>query len=57
MGEQLSELERNILKLYLSGHTYEEMAAFFNLSTKSVDNALQRVRRKLRLVFKMTDQS
>lgn len=51
MARLLSELERNTLKLYLSGHSYEEMAGTLHLSQKSVDNALQRVRRKLRLIF------
>lgn len=44
----LSALERDTLSLYLSGHSYEEIAAQLNLSMKAVDNALQRVRRKLR---------
>lgn len=44
----LSALERDTLSLYLSGHSYEEIAAQLNLSIKAVDNALQRVRRKLR---------
>ncbi len=46
----LSGLEQETLSLYLSGHSYEEMAARLNLSTKSIDNALQRIRRKLREV-------
>jgi len=44
----LSDLEQETLTLYLSGHSYEEMAAQLNLSTKTIDNALQRIRRKLR---------
>ena len=44
----LSALEQETLSLYLSGHSYEEMATQLNLSTKAIDNALQRVRRKLR---------
>lgn len=44
----LSPLEQDTLSLYLSGHSYEEIAAQLNLSIKAVDNALQRVRRKLR---------
>lgn len=44
----LSGLEQETLSLYLSGHSYEEMARQLNLTTKAVDNALQRVRRKLR---------
>ena len=46
----LSGLEQETLTLYLSGHSYEEMAVLLNSTTKSVDNALQRVRRKLREV-------
>ena len=46
----LSGLEQETLSLYLSGLSYEEIAAQLNLSTKAVDNALQRVRRKLREV-------
>lgn len=44
----LSGLEQETLSLYLSGHSYEEMAMLLNSTTKAVDNALQRVRRKLR---------
>lgn len=44
----LSDLEQETLSLYLSGHSYEEMASILHLTTKAVDNALQRVRRKLR---------
>lgn len=44
----LSGLEQETLTLYLSGLSYEEMAQRLHCSTKAVDNALQRVRRKLR---------
>ena len=44
----LSGLEQETLSLYLSGHSYEEMATLLNLTSKAVDNALQRVRKKLR---------
>lgn len=44
----LSGLEQETLTLYLSGHSYEEMAKLLHCTTKAVDNALQRVRRKLR---------
>ena len=44
----LSSLELETLSLYLSGLSYDEIAAQLNLSAKAVDNALQRVRRKLR---------
>ena len=44
----LSSLEMETLQLYLKGCSYEEMAQKLKCSEKSVDNALQRVRRKLR---------
>ncbi len=47
----LSIFERQVLKLYLSSYSYDEMATNLGSSTKAVDNALQRVRRKLRTVF------
>ena len=47
----LSLFERQVLKLYLSSYSYEEMSKQLGSSTKAVDNALQRVRRKLRTVF------
>jgi RNA polymerase sporulation-specific sigma factor len=43
----LSKLERGILNLYLTGDTYQEIAVKAGKSTKSVDNAIQRIRRKL----------
>lgn len=43
----LSALETEILGLYLLGLSYQEIAAEINKSTKSVDNAVQRIRRKL----------
>lgn len=47
----LSDFEQDALKLYLSGHTYEEMSEILHSTSKAVDNALQRVRRKLRTVL------
>lgn len=44
----LSPFEQNVLKLYLSGHSYTEISQLLSSTTKAVDNALQRVRRKLR---------
>ena len=46
----LSKTEREALRLYLGGYTYQEMAASLQCTTKAVDNALQRDRRKLRTV-------
>ena len=44
----LSGLEQETLTVYLNGLSYEEMAQQLGCATKAVDNALQRVRRKLR---------
>ena len=43
-----SERERRMLKVFLSGLSYGEIAQKLGSSSKSVDNALQRVRRKLK---------
>lgn len=47
MSELLSELERNVLMLYLDGRSYQEIAVDLSRHVKSIDNALQRVKRKL----------
>lgn len=44
---QLSPLETRILRLYLSGLSYSEIATRCNRPLKSVDNAVQRIRRKI----------
>ena len=43
----LSELESSVLSLYLDGRSYEEVAGLLACDTKTVDNALQRVKRKV----------
>lgn len=43
----LTELEYQVLMLYLSAYSYEEIADRLHVGAKTVDNALQRVRRKL----------
>jgi len=43
----LSELESSVLSLYLDGRSYEEIAGRLTCDTKTVDNALQRVKRKV----------
>ena len=43
----LSKLERGALELYLLGYSYQQIAGMLNISTKSVDNAIQRVKKKL----------
>jgi RNA polymerase sigma-H factor len=47
LGTGLSKLESDALKLYLEGSSYEEMAAQLECDTKTIDNALQRVKRKV----------
>lgn len=45
--DQLSGFEASVLRSYLNGLSYSEIAAEVNKSPKSVDNAVQRIRRKL----------
>src|SRR6202795_1671525 len=47
LGSGLSKLEADALKLYLEGSSYEEMAEELGCDTKTIDNALQRVKRKV----------
>src|SRR5215471_169270 len=47
LGTGLSPLESNALRLYLEGSSYEQMAAELACDTKTIDNALQRVKRKI----------
>jgi RNA polymerase sporulation-specific sigma factor len=47
LGTGLSKLEADALRLYLEGSSYEEMAADLGCDTKTIDNALQRVKRKI----------
>ena len=43
----LSRFESSVLELYLEGASYKDMAARLGKSNKSVDNAVQRIRKKL----------
>jgi RNA polymerase sporulation-specific sigma factor len=47
LGTGLSKLEADALRLYLEGSSYEQMAAVLGCDTKTIDNALQRVKRKV----------
>jgi RNA polymerase sporulation-specific sigma factor len=47
LGAGLSRLEADALRLYLEGSSYEEMAEVLEVDTKAIDNALQRVKRKI----------
>jgi RNA polymerase sporulation-specific sigma factor len=48
MRDCLSSFEHTVVRFYLSGYSYEQTAQKIGSTAKSVDNALQRVRRKLR---------
>jgi RNA polymerase sporulation-specific sigma factor len=47
LSSVLSELEGAVLSLYLDGYSYEAVAEQLECDTKTVDNALQRVKRKV----------
>ncbi|MFD1178903.1 RNA polymerase sporulation sigma factor SigH [Paenibacillus puldeungensis] len=57
MSEILSDLERKVLMLYLDGRSYQEIAVDLNRHVKSIDNALQRVKRKLERYLEIRDGS
>jgi RNA polymerase sporulation-specific sigma factor len=47
LSSVLSELESSVLSLYLDGYSYEVIGERLDCDTKTVDNALQRVKRKV----------
>jgi len=47
LGSSLSTLEADALRMYLEGSSYEQMAEDLGCDTKTIDNALQRVKRKV----------
>ena len=51
LKQSLTKLEQDVFFLYLSGYRYTEIAENLRLSGKTVDNALQRARQKLRRLF------
>nr|WP_272899222.1 RNA polymerase sporulation sigma factor SigH [Caldalkalibacillus salinus] len=57
MGEILSDLEREVLMLYLDGRSYQEIAVDLDRHVKSIDNALQRVKRKLERYLEIREVS
>ncbi len=48
LNENLSKMERKVFKLSVLGIPYTEIADIIDCSVKSVDNAMQRIRRKIR---------
>ncbi|MBB6455204.1 RNA polymerase sporulation-specific sigma factor [Salirhabdus euzebyi] len=57
MREILSDLERKVLNLYLDGQSYQEISEELNRHVKSIDNALQRVKRKLERYLEVSELS
>lgn len=51
ISQCLTETENRVLELYLAGESYNDIADELGVSSKAVDNALQRTRRKLRKHF------
>ena len=47
MGKVLSSLETEVLQLYMDGKSYQQIADMLGRHVKSIDNALQRIKRKL----------
>ncbi|HWE56773.1 MAG TPA: RNA polymerase sporulation sigma factor SigH [Acidimicrobiales bacterium] len=47
MAENLSSLEVEVLRLYVEGKSYNEIGTHLGRHVKSIDNALQRIKRKL----------
>ena len=52
---KLSKMERQVLSLYTSGMPYQEIAKVMKKEPKSIDNALQRIRKKLKTVLAIKD--
>ncbi len=47
LRDNLTQLEGDVLRLYMDGQSYEEIAYALGNHVKSIDNALQRIKRKL----------
>ena len=56
IDEVLSGLEQEVLRAYLDGKSYQEIADNLGRHVKSIDNALQRVKRKLEKYLEENDK-
>lgn len=56
LAEILSDLEVEVLRLYLEGRSYEDIADRLERRSKSIDNALQRIKRKLERFLAKRDE-
>lgn len=57
LRSRLTDLEHNVLGFYLNGLSYSQIAKEVNRSTKSVDNAVQRIRKKLAEQIESSERS
>ena len=51
LNERLSDMERRVLHLHLQGEDYRSIAELLDKGPKSIDNALQRIRQKMRTIL------
>lgn len=51
INRRLSLFERKVLRLYLDGYSYQEIGVRLNKPVKSIDNAVQRIRRKVEAIY------
>lgn len=57
LSEELSEFEKEVLRLSLSGKDYKEIGKELGKSSKSIDNALQRIKKKLKGILSFLKES
>ena len=57
MGQLLSGLEVDVLRLYVEGRSYQEIGEELGRHVKSIDNALQRIKRKLEVHIAERDEA
>lgn len=50
LDKNLSKLENEVLRLYISGHSYNEIGSRIGKDEKAINNAMQRIRKKLKEV-------
>ncbi len=55
LADALSRLEVDVLRLYVEGKSYQEIGSHLGRHVKSIDNALQRIKRKLDHRFAASD--
>lgn len=53
--ENMSSMESQVLSLYMEGRTYQDIASLLNKRVKSIDNSLQRIKRKIQVNLGLTE--